>query len=367
MASSQDRRVVLVVGAGRSGTSTVTGVLRRLGLHVPQPEVLTDETNPKGFGEPRWVVDLHDQLLARAGVQVSDARPVAWSKAAALAQDDALVGRVSAWLGDELSGHPRLIVKDPRLAWFLPVWEAAVRDRGAEPAYLTMLRPPPEVVGSKRTYYNQGLADAQGIAAWLNTLLGTERATRGADRVLLRYHDLLEDWEPSARGVAEHLRLPCLLDAVEPARADLDAFVDPGLRRIELGFDDLALPERLRDLTVRTWTALDALAETPGDPGAQADLDVVREEYAAYYLEAELVTRSTVIAERRAVRAALTGSPEPTGEPRPAAAAPLRPTPRGRARAALGRAVRRVPEPLRRRVPESLRRRVLDAADRTAR
>ena len=72
------RRVVFVVGSGRSGTSTMAGTLRTLGLHVPQPEVVADATNPKGFGEPRWVVDLHHELLQRSNVQVSDARPRAW-------------------------------------------------------------------------------------------------------------------------------------------------------------------------------------------------------------------------------------------------------------------------------------------------
>ena len=66
---------------------------------------------------------------------------------------------------------------------------------GVEPSFVTMLRPPPEVVGSKRTYYNACLQDGQGVAAWLNMMLGTERATRGSSRALVRYHDLLRGWE----------------------------------------------------------------------------------------------------------------------------------------------------------------------------
>ena len=58
-----------------------------------------------------------------------------------------------------------------------------------------MLRPPAEVVGSKRTYYNNLLQDGHGVAAWVNMLLNTERATRGAARTFVRYHDLLDDWE----------------------------------------------------------------------------------------------------------------------------------------------------------------------------
>ena len=71
------RRVVYVVGSGRSGTSTMSGTLQTLGLHVPQPEVAADATNPKGFGEPQWVVDLHTELLVaqqRPGLRRPSAR-----------------------------------------------------------------------------------------------------------------------------------------------------------------------------------------------------------------------------------------------------------------------------------------------------
>ena len=61
-----ERRLLLVVGVGRSGTSLMAGILCQLGFHIPQPEVKADETNPRGFGEPRWVVDFHTRLLQQA-------------------------------------------------------------------------------------------------------------------------------------------------------------------------------------------------------------------------------------------------------------------------------------------------------------
>ena len=44
-----DRQLLLVVGIGRSGTSLFTGIVGQLGLHVPQPEVRADDTNPRGL------------------------------------------------------------------------------------------------------------------------------------------------------------------------------------------------------------------------------------------------------------------------------------------------------------------------------
>ena len=56
----------------------MAGLMRILGLHVPQPEVAADETNPKGFGEPQ-LGGRPPRPAAQGGlVQVSDARPEAW-------------------------------------------------------------------------------------------------------------------------------------------------------------------------------------------------------------------------------------------------------------------------------------------------
>lgn len=95
-------RLVLVVGSGRSGTSLLVGILKALGAHIPQPEVRADASNPRGFGEPQWVVDLHGRLMRRARVQMADARPVACSDAARVAMDPPVQTRVQRWLVGEL-------------------------------------------------------------------------------------------------------------------------------------------------------------------------------------------------------------------------------------------------------------------------
>jgi hypothetical protein len=79
--TGQDRKLVLVVGAGRSGTSLITGVLSLLNYRVPQPEVMANATNPRGFGEPRWVVDFHAGLMRSRRISLFDARPAAWDAA----------------------------------------------------------------------------------------------------------------------------------------------------------------------------------------------------------------------------------------------------------------------------------------------
>jgi hypothetical protein len=288
--SPPSRLLLLVAGTGRSGTSTLAGLLRGHGLHVPGPEVAADTSNPKGFSEPQWVVDLHDELLDQARVQVADARPGAWALTADAAEGTE--GRLVAWLEGQYAVADRLLVKDPRLLWFLPLWREAAEGVGAVPAYATMLRPPAEVVGSRRAHYNHGLEDASGVAAWLNLVLGTERATRGAPRAFVRYADLLDDWRPALARLGETLGLGLA------AAHDLAGFVDPGLRRVRLTWEDLSLPPRLEELAREAWSALDALVDDPASGDACRRLDEVGPSWAGYYRESEAVARSSVVAAR---------------------------------------------------------------------
>ena len=294
------RRVVFVVGSGRSGTSTMSGALQTLGMHVPQPEVLADETNPKGFGEPQWVVDLHTELLQRCNVAVSDARPAAWFEAGKLANIERLRTRLHTWLVEQFAEAPELVVKDPRLAWFLGLWRSAALRCEAAPAYVTMLRPVTEVVGSKQRYYSTRFGEIDRTAAWVNMMLHTERATRGSQRAYVRYEDLLTDWTIPLFGIGQRFDLFAVKSASANDIRKVHQFIDPNLRRVQLTWDDVEVPARLRDIAEESWAALDKLADDGGDrPDVHATLDEMRAAYASFYEEAEAIASSTALASRR--------------------------------------------------------------------
>ena len=308
------RRVVFVVGSGRSGTSTMAGILQTLGMHVPQPEVQADETNPKGFGEPQWAVDLHTELLQRCNVQVSDARPSAWFEAGKLSTFEPLRRRLHEWLEPQFAEAPELVVKDPRLAWFLGLWRSAALRCDATPAYVTMLRPVTEVVGSKQQYYGAKFGEVNRTAAWVNMMLHTERATRGSQRAFVRYGDLLTDWTVPVFEIGQGFDLAAVQTASANDIRAVHAFVDPGLRRVQLTWDDVEVTPRLREIAEESWQHLDRLAGDGGDtPDVHATLDQLRTAYAELYDEAEALSQSSALA---AYRDGLAKRPEPASASR---------------------------------------------------
>ena len=313
------RKVLFVAGAGRSGTSTLAGIVSRLGMHVPLPEVPPDDSNPRGFSEPQWVVDVHDEWLAEALVQVSDSRPNAWFDTGRICSREPARMRVSEWLEPHFAEHPELVVKDPRLSWFLGLWRVGAIRTGATPVFATMLRPPAEVVGSKQKYYANKLGSAHLAASWVNMLLHTERATRPAEgdggRVFVRYEDLLSDWVRTTTAMGHALDLQTIIHTRSDQIREVHRFIDPHLRRVTSSLDDLALPRRLHDLTGQTWEELNKLADEGGDtPDAHATFDQLRAAYVEIYEEAEAISRSSaeharLLARRRALA-------ETTSEPR---------------------------------------------------
>ncbi len=181
------RTLVLVAGSGRSGTSLIAGILHRLGCRVPAPEVPADETNPRGFAESQWVVDLHAGLLRRARVQTADARPAAWALTAALCLDEGVRAEVRAWLAEQFADGEAIVVKDPRLSWFLPLWSRCAEDLGARTACVTMLRHPGAVVDSKQRWYGARMGEVARGRVAQRRAVPPPAAVRLAPRVPARY------------------------------------------------------------------------------------------------------------------------------------------------------------------------------------
>lgn len=338
MSAADERRLVLVVGVGRSGTSLLTGILGQLGFHVPQPEVEADDTNPRGFSEPRWAVDFHSKLLQARRVTVNDSRPRAFESTADAAEDAATHADLREWLGGQLEGADAVVVKDPRTGWFLPLWTRSSADLGVEARYATMLRHPAEILASAAKSYGDWQSPASRAAAWINITLETERATRGSRRAFVRYEDLLDDWPREIDRMAGLLELPKLTGGGLRERFPaVDKFVDPTLHRNRIRWDELDVPASVRDMAEDVWNRLQPLADPGGDtPEVHRALDAARSAFGELYREAESIAQSSITAAK----------PRRKAKKKPPPAPPSLKV----------RLARRVPAPARRRLRKALRR-----------
>jgi hypothetical protein len=295
-------RLVLVTGSGRSGTSSMAGVLKLLGLRIPAPEVPATRSNPKGHFEPQWVVDFQQRLLGRVHVKLTDARPQAFDDTARAGLRSAPQEQLREWLVPLLAEPSDVVIKDPRSTWFVPMWKQVAEHVKADLVTLTMLRHPAEVVGSKNTYYyrkesaeRRRVGETSRVASWVNVALFGELATRGRPRSFVRYTDLLADWRKEVERVAEELDLG-IRDGLPPdGVAAVEEFIDPDLRRVRVTWDDIEVPEALQELAEQVWVQLDRLVDAGGhDEVAEAALDAARTRYVQMYDDAFALASSSI-------------------------------------------------------------------------
>lgn len=313
MTETQGKGVlVLITGTGRSGTSTISGSLHHLGLHVPGPHLGANESNPKGFYESKWAVKFHKQLASAAGIHDMDSRPTALGRVQSAISPEVRKQLVE-FLGEHAAEHSQVVVKDPRSVWVQRLWKDAAAEVGLDIRYLSMLRHPAEVVGSRSTYYaNPDDADQRrryetfNVARWINNSLISERETRGEIRTFVGYGELLEDWRPVLARVRDELGLTYNSDLAPGTTHPVDDFIDPSLRRHKVGWDDLEVPGELQQIAQSVWDEMMILRDAAGaDQAASERLDSLGLHYSRLFLEAAAISHDAT--EEAAANARLQG------------------------------------------------------------
>ena len=144
--NDSSRGAVCVLGFGRSGTSLTTRLLNLLGVDIgPEEDLLApgEGDNPRGYWEPRWMIELNDEILAKLGTvwwYPPQAEP-GWERSS---EFDELRERARIMLAEKFGAARLWGWKDPRTTVTLPFWKELVPDA----KYVICLRNPADAVSS---------------------------------------------------------------------------------------------------------------------------------------------------------------------------------------------------------------------------
>ena len=204
------RRVVFVVGSGRSGTSTMSGTLQTLGLHVPAARGRRRRHQPQGLRRAA-VGRRPARRAARAQQRPGLRRPAAGlaGRRHGSAATTPPASGSPTWLESAVRrGDDELVHQGPAGRPGSSGCGAACADRcDATSSYITMLRPVTEVVGSKKKYY-----DAAPGRRHPHRRLGQHDARTPSARPaassarFVRYGDLLGRLDPAGLRARRGLR-----------------------------------------------------------------------------------------------------------------------------------------------------------------
>jgi len=126
------------MGCHRSGTSLVTGILQRCGLHVGRNLLMHAKDNPKGHYEEKRFLNLNNQLLIRNGGS--------WHKPPASISYQGLRKSMIEFLNRDEWKREFVGWKDPRICLTFPLWHELIHPEKIKIIYIQ--RPLEEIAQS---------------------------------------------------------------------------------------------------------------------------------------------------------------------------------------------------------------------------
>ncbi len=257
-ARQYSRRVLLILGMHRSGSSLLGSICASLGINMGSRLIPPDQHNPAGYWEDADLVAIQENLLealqqAWHGPRGPDPFPSRWwlSEGVRPYREalDALLGAVVANSGDRS-------FKDPRTSRFLPLWRDLLPKHRLEPCFLLAVRDPREVLVS--LMHRNGMDLRHALRIWIRYNLDGIRDSDASIRFVVDYARWFTEGDAQLSALAEVLSIP--LDEQERRRI-LSERIRPDLRRSTAPIDlppwAGAIYDELRALAGRPLQAAD--------------------------------------------------------------------------------------------------------------
>ena len=186
---SLPRRMTVVLGMHRSGTSALTGLLGNLGVSGPTDALGATENNLLGYWESKSLVTSSDKFLSDQNSHWSELYtwPSGWWKSM-----DAVEWIDSFWndLQNVYSIDSHFVLKDPRLCILFEGMIPCIDRSLMQLDFLLILRPPVESIIS--LCKAEQISSRQALHLWIGSVLRSEYLSRHYSRMVFTYQQLLE-------------------------------------------------------------------------------------------------------------------------------------------------------------------------------
>jgi len=196
MTDQQTKRVVVVLSAGRSGTSLLMKALGAMGMKLSENMIPGSVGNPEGHFEDAGIVEVHKQLFSELGGVPTLPLPQGWLESDAVKKARPALRKILEHNLSESTGIWGF--KDPRTVAFLPLWNRILNAPGTVPVFVLAVRDPAVVATSLNRQINR-----ENIITELQWLQRTTDALHhtAADCYIVHY----EDWFTRPKDLAQDL------------------------------------------------------------------------------------------------------------------------------------------------------------------
>lgn len=235
-------RPVVVLGMFRSGTSSVSASLAKLGFFFGEDQDFfpTDEFNQTGYWELRDVMAVNRRCLAALGMSYHKVNPIPsdWKQLPGIPK---ALDQIQEVLLKHFDGKERWGFKEPMTSAILPLYREVFDRNKIVPHYAICVRNPLDVGASERS--REPLMGDQSYGLWLHYTLAPLVETIGQSRSLIVYEQFVLDPPVALGDIAREVGV----DGTEDEWMDADEMIQPNLRHNRSDIDSLnAWPSLLR-------------------------------------------------------------------------------------------------------------------------
>lgn len=217
------KKAFIILGMHRSGTSVLTRIVNLLGATVGDNLMQGNQANPKGYWEHLDIVNIHNVLLAKLGLNWDSISPLPldWQE-----RDDILL--LKQQLKDivvrDFNGQHIWCLKDPRMCRLLPLWLKIFQELEVVPYFIIAVRNPQEVASSLEVR-NQ-ISMSHSYLLWFRYVLESEYNSRGYKRIFINFDDLIDECDVCLKRIAAFMKV----DLSTPCKKKINLFVSDKLK-----------------------------------------------------------------------------------------------------------------------------------------
>ena len=250
---------VVVLGAGRSGTSAITRGVQAIGVELGDDLRPGGGKNPTGFFEDQELLAINKRLKRLLGIRgdsVSLIEPEQWRAPAVRALREEAVETIRRRFGRYgLWGY-----KYGRTLRLLPFWLEVYEALDLDVRYVVALRSPISVARSRAKLEPRRGTQAKSDLEWLVNVVPYFRAVRERPFVVVDYDRVMEDPVGQLTRMTKALGLQLTDETRASIQRYAEEFLRSDMRHSRFTAQDLQKDERVNRLTREAYGWLDRLA-----------------------------------------------------------------------------------------------------------
>lgn len=259
------KRAVLVLGAGRSGTSLTTRAVQAVGVDLGNDFKRPSRKNPSGFFEDAALLRLSKRPRRSLGLRPDSLRlldATVWDDPRLEPLYDEFARTIDARFGaSAIWGF-----KYARTLRLLPFWVRLFDRMSIEPSYVLPIRNPLSVARSRARLDDHRGHQANSDLEWLVNVVPHLRLVRGLRWVVIDYDRLVTEPNAQLQRLADGLGLDQNASTRQSIEVFARQFIQNTLRHTRFTIEELRADGDVNHLVRRAYTLLDSLASGPPKP-----------------------------------------------------------------------------------------------------